>query len=102
MTDEVMTEESTPEPETPETGVQYLEHLGHPQYGTEFLTSHTITPKQAEEAGWVTKLDQDLVWTRREGGRYKGRMLLPVSELPEGTAEELSGDPLFKLVTLKG
>lgn len=89
------------ETEQIEAEVEFLEFLGFAPYGTEFLTSHTITPKQAEEAGWVTKLPADLVWSKRASGRYAGRMLLAVSEVPEGTAEELANDPLFSLVTLK-
>jgi len=83
-------------------GVEYLEYKGDPQYGTEFLTSHTITPAQAKEAGWVTELPADLVWTRREGGRYKNRMLLPVKDLPAGVTEELEQDASYRVVTLKG
>jgi hypothetical protein len=79
----------------------YLEYRGDSQYGTEFLSSHTITPKQAEAAEWTTKLDKDLVWTRREGGRYKGRMLLALKDIPDGVAEELSTDPAFRVVSLK-
>jgi len=82
--------------------VEYLEYLGDPKYGTEFLTSHAIRPVDAKEAGWSTKLDKDVVWTRREGGRHKGRMLLPTADLPAGVTEELANDPAFKVVSLKG
>lgn len=82
--------------------VQYLEYKGDPQYGTEFLTSHTIRPVDAEAAQWVTKLDSDITWKRRESGRFKGRMLVKVDDLPEGVIEELADDPLFRVVTLKG
>ena len=94
--------ETEPQGDSKATEVKYLEYKGDPQYGTEFLATHTIRPIDAKEAQWVTKLDKDLVFKRRESGRYKGRMLVPVSELPEGVLEELESDPAFQVVTLKG
>lgn len=82
--------------------VEYLEYLGDPMYGTEFLTSHTISAADAKKAEWVTEVKEPIVWTRRESGRYKGRMLLPLADLPEGIDEELKGDPAFRVATLKG
>lgn len=87
-------------PDEPES-TEYIEHLGDSKYGTEFLTSHTITPAQAKEAGWLTELKQAIVWVKRESGRLKGRMLVKVSDVPDGVKEELASDPAFKVVTLK-
>lgn len=101
MTDGNEIQQPTEEP-TEATGVEYLEYKGDSQYGTEFLVSHTITPEQAKAAEWEATLDKPLVWTRRESGKNKGRMLLKVSDLPEGVAEELTTDPAFRVVTLKG
>lgn len=93
------TEAPAAEPTT--TDVEYIEHKGDPTYGTEFLSSHTITPAQAKEAGWLVELKEPIVWLRREAGRLKGRMLVKVSDVPDGVKEELANDPQFKVVTLK-
>lgn len=84
-----------------EGGVEYLEYKGDPLYGTEFLHSHTITPAQAKAAEWETIPEKDMVWTRRESGKNKGRMLLKVADLTPGVVEELTTDPGFRVVTLK-
>jgi hypothetical protein len=88
------------ENENQDSAVEYLEYKGDPQYGTEFLHSHTITPAQAKAAEWETVPDKDLVWTRRESGKNKGRMLLKVEDLPPGIVEELVTDPAFRVVKL--
>jgi hypothetical protein len=82
-------------------GKRYLEYKGDAVYGTEFLVSHTITPAQAKAAEWSVVPEKDMVWTRRESGRYKGRMLLDLADLPAGIEEELTTDPAFRVVTLK-
>lgn len=81
-------------------GVDYIEYKGDPTYGTEFLASHTITRKQAKEGAWGIDIPADLVWTRREGGPYKGRMLVPASDLNEESLAALENEPGFKRVTL--
>lgn len=86
---------------TDEGGVEYLEYKGDSVYGTEFLVSHTITPAQAKAAEWETIPEKDMVWTRRESGKNKGRMLLKVADLTPGVVEELVTDPGFRVVTLK-
>jgi hypothetical protein len=87
--------------EKAEQGVDYLEYKGDPTYGTEFLVSHTITPAQAKAAEWETIPEKEMVWTRRESGKNKGRMLLKVSDLTPGVVEELTTDSAFRVVTLK-
>jgi hypothetical protein len=97
MTDDKVKAGDQPEAEDK----RYLEYLGDPTYGTEFLVSHTITPAQAKAAEWEVLPEKDMVWTRREGGRNKGRMLLDLADLPAGIEEELTTDPGFRVVTLK-
>lgn len=84
-----------------DAGTEYLEYKGDPVYGTEFLHSHTITVAQAKAAGWESIPEKDMVWTRRESGKNKGRMLLPVADLTPGVVDELVTDPGFKVVNLK-
>lgn len=81
-------------------GNDFIEYKGDPTYGTEFLSSHTISRKDAKEGSWGIDIPADLVWTRREGGPYKGRMLLPVSDMTEETLASLENEPGFKRVTL--
>lgn len=82
-------------------GTEYLEYKGDPVYGTEFLHSHTITPAQAKAAEWETIPEKDMVWTRRESGKNRGRMLLKVQDLTPGVVEELVTDPAYRVVKLK-
>lgn len=89
------------QPQAPEEGTEYLEYRGDPQYGTEFLHSHTITPAQAKAAEWETIPEKDMVWTRRESGKNKGRMLLKVSDLTPGVVDELVTDHAYRVVKLK-
>jgi hypothetical protein len=79
----------------------FIEYKGDPTYGTEFLTSHTISRKDAKEGAWGIEIPADLVWTRREGGPYRGRMLLPVEGMTEDTLASLENEPGFKRVSLK-
>jgi hypothetical protein len=100
VSDVTMPEDADTQPPAEDGSKRYLEYRGDPTYGTEFLVSHTITPAQAKEAGWETLPTEDMVWTRRESGRYKGRMLLDLADLPAGIEEELTTDPQFRVVTL--
>ncbi len=90
-----------PENTNDEGTTEYLEYRGDPQYGTEFLVSHTITPAQAKAAEWETIPEKDIVWTRRESGKNRGRMLLKVADLTPGVVEELVTDPAYRVVKLK-
>lgn len=80
---------------------EYVEYAGDPTYGVEFLDSHTITRKQAKEGAWGIEIPADLVWTKKQGGPYKGRMLLSTEGLTEDTLASLENEPGFKRVTLK-
>jgi len=91
----------TSAPDAAADGTEYLEYKGDPTYGTEFLVSHTITPAQAKNAGWESIPDKDMVWERRESGKHKGRMLIPMSEVTPGVADELVTDPAYRVVKLK-
>jgi hypothetical protein len=78
----------------------YIEYMGDPKYGVEFLTSHTITRQQAKEGQWQVELPGDLVWEKRRGGAYKDRMLVPVKDIPAAALAALENEPGFQRVTL--
>ena len=96
-----MTQPENSNQDNTDEGTEYLEYKGDPTYGTEFLASHTITPAQAKAADWSVVPEKDMVWKRRESGRYKGRMLLKLSDLTPGVHEELVTDPAYRVVKLK-
>lgn len=79
---------------------EFVEYAGDPTYGVEFLASHTITRKQAKEGSWGIEIPADLVWEKRLGGPYRGRMLLSTEGLTEETLASLDNEPGFKRVTL--
>jgi hypothetical protein len=86
--------------EQAEPNMEYVEYAGDSQYGTEFLTSHTITPRQAKEGQWGIDIPTPLVWTKRLGGAYKGRMLVPVEDITPEALAALENEPGFSRVTL--
>lgn len=79
----------------------FIEYKGDPTYGVEFLSSHTITRKDAKEGAWGIEIPADLVWEKRLGGPYRGRMLLSTEGLTEDTLASLENEPGFKRVSLK-
>jgi len=98
----VAPEDLTPEAdedEEAEPATPYIEYVGTPPYGAQFIVEHTITRKQIKDA-WDLTMPKDLKWTKAEGGPLKGRMLVPVSDMTPEVAEGLANDPMFKRVEL--
>jgi hypothetical protein len=92
-------EEATPEP----APSQRMKYVGVPPYGTEFLTSHTITKDNVRSALERTGMAEDdvkeavrgfkeVVWHRDRG------WTADVSEMPAEMVEYLKNDPAWKTV----
>lgn len=79
--------------------VEYLEFVGTPPYGAEFISSHTVTRRQVRD-NWDLSMPKDLEWTKAKGGPHAGRMLVPVSDTTPEVAQGLENDPMFRRVTL--
>jgi hypothetical protein len=88
-------------PEEKAASADFIEYKGDPQYGVEFLASHTISRKDAKEGAWGIEIPSDLVWEKRAGGPYRGRMLLSTEGMTEETLASLENEPGFKRVSLK-
>lgn len=82
------------EAQATEPAREYVEYLGEDKYGTEFVDARVISRKDAKD-GWDISIPKDLRWTK-DG---KGRMRLPLSDIPEEVRENLLEDKAFKLVT---
>lgn len=86
--------EPTPEPAPePPTTRKYIEYVGEPPYGAEFVDKRVITRKQAKD-GWSISIPKDLVWQKNR----KGRMLLPHEDFTPEALEALAEEPGFKIV----
>lgn len=107
MADEQPVEVEPTEPTEPETQdyIEYLGERGEGQYGTDFLTSHTL-PKG--DGVWkrlrVTPPSKDLVWERDPFGPGHGqkgnRFLVPVEDLTPEIAAGLEKVPGFRKVNV--
>lgn len=83
----------------------YIEYLGEPPYGTDFLTAHTL-PKG--DRLWkrlgVKAPTKDIVWERDPFGPGHGqkgnRFLVPVEDLTPEIAAGLEKVPGFKKVNV--
>lgn len=94
-------EELTPEAdeESAPAKEEFIEYVGEPPYGAQFISRHTVTRRQIKDA-WGITIPKDLEWTKTEGGPNKGRMLVPVSDMTPEAAEGFASDPAFKRVEL--
>lgn len=90
---------STSKPEARAEADGYIEYLGSERYGTEFEDTRLITRKQAKDA-WEVSIPKDLRWTKARSGPNRGRMLLPLSEVPAEVVDLLLEDPSFAKVGL--
>lgn len=81
----------------------FIEYLGSDQYGTAFLTWHTIPKGDPLWKRNRLQVSKDIVWARDpmgpEIGQKGNRMLVAVEDLPEGTAEILAKTPGYKRVS---
>lgn len=71
----------------------YIEFVGEPPYGNEFIDNRIITRRDAK-AAWDFTMAKDLHW-KKDG---KGRMMVPVSEIPSEIRELLLEDNAFRFV----
>lgn len=77
----------------------FIEYLGSERYGTEFEDVRQITRREAKQA-WDVSIPKDLRWTKARSGPNRGRMLLPLSEIPAEVVDLLLEDPAFVKVGL--
>lgn len=83
------------EARTEEAG--FVEYVGSAPYGTEFEDVRQITRKEAK-AAWDISIPKDLRWTKAQQGPNRGRMLLPLADVPAEVRELLLEDSAFKTV----
>lgn len=76
----------------------FVEYLGSPEYGTEFEDARIITRRDAKTA-WDISIPKDLRWGKETTGKNRGRMLLPLADVPVEVRELLLEDKAFKVVT---
>lgn len=103
MTDEQELEPTEVPADEEQAPREYIEYLGEEPHGTAFLTSYTIPKGDALWKRAGVKPTKDVVWERDPNGPGIGqkgsRMLLPVEDMPDGTAAVLEKVPGFKRVT---
>lgn len=75
---------------------EYIEFVGQPPYGTEFIGSHTVDRQHMKEYHDVALGPKEVVWTKGKNGRY----LVSVADMTPEAAAVLEADPLFRRVTL--
>lgn len=75
----------------------FIEYLGSQPYGTEFEDTRLITRKQARDA-WDVSIPKDLRWDKATTGKNKGRLLLPLADVPVEVRDLLLEDKAFKVV----
>lgn len=80
---------------TEETG--FVEYVGSAPYGTEFEDFRQITRREAKDA-WDISIPRDLRWTKAQHGQNRGRMLLPLADVPAEVRDLLLEDKAFKVV----
>lgn len=90
MSPQTSSTSTTAEP-TPEG---FIEYLGSDKYGTEFEDVRLITRKQAK-AAWEVSIPKDLRWTKARTGPNRGRMLLPLADVPAEVVDLLLEDKAF-------
>lgn len=99
--DAAETEELRQEAEA-ENNQGYIEFLGEEPHGTAFLTTHTLPRGDGLWKRNKLTVNKDIVWERDPMGPAIGqpgsRMLVPISDLPDGTLEILEKTPGYKRV----
>lgn len=85
-------------PTEPEEATEYIEYLGSPEHGIEFIDTRVISVADAK-AGWDIEIPEDLRWTKRVKNGTP-RMLLEASKVPAEVRDLLLEDTSF-LVTTK-
>lgn len=75
----------------------FIEYVGAAPFGTEFEDTRLITRKQAKDA-WEVSIPKDLRWTKKQSGPNRGRMLLPLADVPTEVREMLLEDKAFRQV----
>lgn len=92
------TNQAAAEPQENQTAAEpqeeqgFIEYLGEDKYGTEFIDARVISRKDAKD-GWDISIPKDLRWTKDR----KGRMRLPLAEVPVEVRETLLEDKAFRL-----
>jgi hypothetical protein len=86
---------------TPAATKEFVEYAGDPQYGTAFLTSHTITKGDPLWKRNGVEVDRDLVWERDPSVPvgHKSKMRLSTEGLSADAVKALVSLPEFKLVS---
>jgi len=72
---------------------EYVEFVGWPPFGTEFISSHVVPASHMKEVHDI-KTTKDLWWTKGANGR----MLLATSGMDPKVLDYLKTDPAFKVV----
>ena len=85
--------EATAERAEATTDEGFIEYVGTKPYGTEFVDARVISRKDAKD-GWDISIPKDLRWTKDR----RGRMLLPVADIPAEALPFLEDAPDFKRV----
>lgn len=87
--------EQTPQADAAEAQAEqgFIEYSGYPPYGTEFDDHRVISRKDAKDA-WDVTIPKDLRWTKDR----KGRMRLPLADVPVEVRDLLLEDKAFKVV----
>lgn len=75
----------------------FIEYVGTAPFGTEFEDVRQITRREAKQA-WDVSIPKDLRWTKEHHGPNRGRMLLPLSQVPAEVRNMLLEDSAFKQV----
>lgn len=92
------TEQAADRDEATTTEQGFVEYLGYKPYGTEFDDARVISRKDAK-AAWDVSIPKDLRWDKETRGKNRGRMLLPLADVPEEVRDLLLEDEAFKVVT---
>jgi hypothetical protein len=80
----------------PDTTTEYVEFVGWPPHGAEFIHTHSISKAHMEAVHDIDLGMEEVVW--RTG--TNGRMLVPSKVFNEETLAYLKTDPAFRIVSL--
>lgn len=75
---------------------EYVEFVGWPPFGTEFISEHSITAKHMKEVHDIDLGKKEVVWRKGTNGRF----LVPTKDISPDTVAYLKTDPAFKIVSL--
>ena len=74
----------------------YVEFVGSPPYGTEFVNDHSVDKAHMRQYHDVDLGAEVVKWTKGKNGRF----LVPADQMTPEAAKVLDNDPMFQVVEL--